>query len=157
MQRFIELGIAKRNERSLKSRGAIEFGSEHYPWIVMLHISFFTFLIMEVMVTDKELSILWPLWLTIFIIAQLGRIWVILSLGKHWNTKILVLPDAPLIVRGPYKYVKHPNYIIVAVEILVLSLLFNGYLTAIFFTILNIWMMSVRIPAEERALKQYIK
>jgi methyltransferase len=147
--------LAKRNEQQLKNSGALEFGSGHYPWMVLLHIGFFTILIMEVAVLERELSSLWALWLTLFALAQLGRIWVISSLGKHWNTKIIVLPDAEVVAKGPYKYIRHPNYVIVATEILVISLLFNAYLTAIIFSLLNAWMMRVRIPLEEEALKQY--
>lgn len=90
-----------------------------------------------------------------FLIAQSGRIWVIRSLGKHWNTKIIVVPDADVVIKGPYKFFKHPNYIIVATEILVISLLFNAYYTAIIFSLLNVWMMMVRIPLEEKALKEH--
>ena len=139
----------------MKEKGAKEFGQSHYRWMVSMHLGFFLFLIIEVIVLKRELSEIWPLWLALFLIAQAGRIWVIMSLGKYWNTKIIVLPDADIVMKGPYKYVKHPNYLIVATEIIVIPLLFNAYLTAILFTLLNIWMMSVRIPLEERALRTY--
>jgi len=154
-QRFIELIIAKRNEKQLKNSGAIEFGADHYPWIVLLHIGFFTVLLSEVLLLERGLSALWPIWLLLFTLAQIGRIWVISSLGKHWNTKIIVLPSANVVTKGPYKFLKHPNYIIVATEILVLSLLFNAYFTAIIFSLLNLWMMRVRIPIEEQALQEH--
>lgn len=83
---------------------------------------------------ERDVAGLWPIWLTLFLIAQSGRIWVISSLGKHWNTKIIVVPNAEVVIKGPYKYFKHPNYIIVATEIIVISLLFNAYYTAIFFS-----------------------
>lgn len=155
IQRLVELVIAKRNERQLKNRGAIEFGTEHYPWMVLLHFGFFTFLIMEVVGLKRDLSSIWYLWLTLFAIAQMGRVWVISSLGEYWNTKIVVLPNAEVIAKGPYKYIKHPNYVIVATEILVLSLLFNAFFTAIIFSLLNAWMMWVRIHVEEQALKEH--
>jgi methyltransferase len=155
LQRIVELVIAKRNERQLKNGGAIEFGTEHYPWIVLLHTGFFMSLIMEVVFLERPLSALWYIWLTLFALAQWGRVWVIRSLGKHWNTKIIVLPNAEVIAKGPYKYVRHPNYVIVATEIMVLSLLFNAFFTAILFSLLNAWMMKVRIPVEEQALKEH--
>lgn len=154
IQRSIELLIAKRNERQLKKNGAIEFGTGHYPWMVLLHTGFFTVLIIEVITLDRELSTLWILWLTLFVIAQVGRIWVIQTLGKYWNTKIIVIPNSEVIVKGPYKYVKHPNYVIVASEIIVISLLFNAYITAVIFSLLNAWMMKIRIPLEEQALRE---
>ncbi|CAH0216989.1 isoprenylcysteine carboxyl methyltransferase family protein [Peribacillus sp. NPDC101481] len=155
IQRLVELYIAKQNEKQLKAAGAVEYGESHYRWMVLMHLSFFIVLIIEVIVLERNMSGLWPIWLTLFIIAQSGRIWVIRSLGKHWNTKIIVVPDADVVIKGPYKYFKHPNYIIVATEILVISLLFNAYYTAIIFSLLNVWMMTVRIPLEEKALKEH--
>ncbi|MFF2497823.1 isoprenylcysteine carboxyl methyltransferase family protein [Peribacillus sp. NPDC058075] len=155
IQRLVELYIAKQNEKQLKAAGAVEYGESHYRWMVLMHLSFFIVLIIEVIMLERNMSGLWPIWLTLFLIAQSGRIWAIRSLGKHWNTKIIVVPDADVVIKGPYKYVKHPNYIIVATEILVISLLFNAYYTAIIFSLLNVWMMTVRIPMEEKALKEH--
>ncbi|MFJ8067464.1 isoprenylcysteine carboxyl methyltransferase family protein [Peribacillus sp. NPDC096447] len=155
IQRLGELYIAKQNEKQLKAAGAVEYGESHYRWMVLMHLSFFIVLIIEVVVLERNMSGLWPIWLTLFLIAQSGRIWAIRSLGKHWNTKIIVVPDADVVIKGPYKYFKHPNYIIVATEILVISLLFNAYYTAIIFSLLNVWMMTVRIPLEEKALKEH--
>ncbi|MCK1982502.1 MULTISPECIES: isoprenylcysteine carboxyl methyltransferase family protein [Peribacillus] len=155
IQRLVELYIAKQNEKQLKAAGAVEYGESHYRWMVLMHLSFFIVLIIEVIMLERNMSGLWPIWLTLFLIAQSGRIWAIRSLGKHWNTKIIVVPDADVVIKGPYKYFKHPNYIIVATEILVISLLFNAYYTAIIFSLLNVWMMTVRIPLEEKALKEH--
>jgi methyltransferase len=155
IQRMFELYIAKQNEKQLKAAGAVEYGESHYSWMVLMHLSFFIVLIIEVVVLERDVSGLWPIWLTLFLIAQSGRIWVIRSLGKHWNTKIIVVPDADVVIKGPYKYFKHPNYIIVATEIIVISLLFNAYYTAVIFSLLNVWMMTVRIPLEEKALKEH--
>ncbi|WP_141236017.1 isoprenylcysteine carboxyl methyltransferase family protein, partial [Peribacillus simplex] len=155
IQRLVELYIAKQNEKQLKAAGAVEYGESHYRWMVLMHLSFFIVLIIEVVVLERDMSGLWPIWLTLFLIAQSGRIWAIRSLGKHWNTKIIVVPDADVVIKGPYKYFKHPNYIIVATEILVICLLFNAYYTAIIFSLLNVWMMMVRIPLEEKALKEH--
>ena len=155
IQRLVELYIAKQNEKQMKAGGAIEYGESHYKWMVLMHLSFFIVLIIEVVGLERDISGLWPIWLPLFLIAQSGRIWVIRSLGKHWNTKIIVVPDADVVIKGPYKFFKHPNYIIVATEILVISLLFNAYYTAIIFSLLNVWMMTVRIPLEEKALKEH--
>ncbi|CAN7239503.1 isoprenylcysteine carboxylmethyltransferase family protein [Peribacillus frigoritolerans] len=155
IQRLVELYIAKQNEKQLKAGGAIEYGESHYKWMVLMHLSFFIVLIIEVFALERDISGIWPIWLTLFLIVQSGRIWVIRSLGKHWNTKIIVVPDAEVVIKGPYKFFKHPNYIIVATEILVICLLFNAYYTAIIFSLLNVWMMMVRIPLEEKALKEH--
>ncbi|MFJ7636955.1 isoprenylcysteine carboxyl methyltransferase family protein [Peribacillus sp. NPDC097264] len=155
LQRLAELYIAKQNEKQMKRIGGVEYGVDHYRWMVLLHLSFFLALIFEVVGFTRAFSPLWPIWLSLFLLAQVGRVWVIMSLGKHWNTKIIVVPDAEVIIKGPYRYVKHPNYLIVATEIIVISLLFNAYYTAMIFSLLNVWMMSVRIPLEERALKEH--
>lgn len=152
LQRIMELYIAKGNERWMKENGGIEYGRSHYPWIVVMHVGFFLVLIMEVVLFDKGLSRNWMLWGTLFLVAQAIRIWALTSLGKYWNTKIIVIPNATAVSKGPYKFIKHPNYVIVAIEILVIPLLFNAYFTAGLFTLLNLSMMAIRIPAEERAL-----
>ena len=153
IQRLVELFIAKQNEKWMKSQGAFEAGASHYPYMVAMHICFFVALIAEVIGLDRGLSAVWPLFLTLFLLAQLLRVWCLSSLGKYWNTKIIVLPHAKVVRKGPYKWIRHPNYLIVATELMVLPLLFNAYLTALLFTLLNMWMMSVRIPVEEQALK----
>ena len=153
IQRLVELRIAKRNEQYMKQRGAIEFAQSHYPFIVALHILFLCSLLLEYLVKSPSLNVLWVLLLTLFFLLQISRIWVIKSLGHFWNTKIIVLPNANLVKKGPYKWISHPNYVIVALEILVIPLIFQAYFTAVIFTILNMVMMLVRIPAEEAALK----
>ncbi|MDW0116019.1 isoprenylcysteine carboxylmethyltransferase family protein [Sporosarcina thermotolerans] len=154
LQRLIELFIARRNEKWMKSQGAFEAGATHYPFMVGLHILFFISLLTEVLFFNRELSLIWPFLLAIFLVTQLLRIWCLSSLGKFWNTKIIVLPNAQVVRKGPYKWIRHPNYIIVATELLVLPLLFNAFFTAVLFTLLNCWMMTVRIPTEEKALKE---
>jgi methyltransferase len=152
LQRIFELVIARQNETRLKNKGGLEFGTSHYPWMVLMHIGFFCFLMMEVTLLHKTLSSIWPVWLSLFLLAQIGRIWVITTLGLYWNTKIIVVPDAEVVASGPYKYIKHPNYLIVAIEIIVISMLFHAVITAAVFTCLNAMMMRIRIPIEERAL-----
>lgn len=154
LQRLVELIVAKRNEKWMRGQGAFEAGAAHYPVMVSMHIAFFISLIAEVFLFDKVLSPVWILFLIIFLVAQVARIWCLTSLGKFWNTKIIILPGADVVRKGPYKWVRHPNYVIVATELLVLPLLFSAYFTAIIFSLLNVWMMSVRIPSEEKALKE---
>ncbi|BAQ12044.1 isoprenylcysteine carboxyl methyltransferase [Bacillus sp. OxB-1] len=153
IQRLVELAIAKRNEKWMRRQGAFEAGAEHYPVMIMMHAAFFVSLIMEVAMLDRPLSPFWHFLLPIFLLAQLMRVWCLSSLGKYWNTKILVVPGADVVRKGPYKWLRHPNYVVVSIEILVLPLLFSAYFTALVYSLLNIWMLSVRIPAEEKALR----
>ena len=153
LQRIVEIIIAKENEKWMKAKGAIEFGKEHYPYIVLVHVFFLISFLFEVSYYEKTLSPLWPGLLAIFIFAQVLRYWCLYSLGRFWNTKILILPNVSVISNGPYKFIRHPNYIVVAIELLIIPLLFNAFLTATFFSILNAMLMTFRIPMEEKALK----
>jgi methyltransferase len=152
LQRLAELTIAKKNEQWMKSKGAIEVGKEHYPFMVLLHSAFFLVMLLEVIWFSKELSPLWPVLLTLFCLTQLLRVWSLTSLGKYWNTKIIVLPNTEIVKKGPYKFIRHPNYLIVVIEIILIPILFQAYWTAIIFSILNLWILSIRIPLEEKAL-----
>lgn len=154
IQRLVELAVAKRNEKWMRSQGAIEVGASHYKWMVLMHSAFFISLLAEVLVFNRPLPSLWGLLLAIFLLMQVLRVWCLSSLGRFWNTKILILPGANVQKRGPYQWIRHPNYVIVTTELLVLPLLFGAYFTAGLFFVLNIWMLSVRIPAEERALRE---
>lgn len=151
-QRVIELIIAKSNERWMTERGGIKLGEEHYKWFILLHGLFFLSIILEVLFQTERTQSLNIFLFTIFIVTQLGRIWCIATLGRFWNTKIIVLPRVALIRKGPYKYVKHPNYIIVAVELFVIPLLFGAYITAILFPVFHLLLLRIRIPREEKAL-----
>ncbi|AIE60481.1 isoprenylcysteine carboxyl methyltransferase family protein [Bacillus methanolicus] len=155
IQRLLELIVAKQNEKWMKSQGAVEFGQKHYPVIVIVHLLFFFVLITEVQYFHKDISPLWPLLLFAFLAAQAIRIWALLSLGRYWNTKILVLPGASVVKKGPYKFLKHPNYCVVALEFVIIPIMFQAYFTAIIFSLLNILVLSIRIPVEERALKKF--
>ncbi|WP_246942481.1 isoprenylcysteine carboxyl methyltransferase family protein [Bacillus pinisoli] len=152
LQRLSELTIAKRNEKWMKSNGAIEVGQDHYPLMVLLHSSFFIAVLLEVVFLQTELSPIWPALVTVFALTQLLRIWSLATLGRYWNTKIIVMPNAKIVKNGPYKFLRHPNYVIVVVEILLIPILFQAYWTAVIFSLLNLWMLSVRIPLEEKAL-----
>jgi methyltransferase len=154
IQRLLELGIARRNEKWMKERGAIEFGMKHYQFIVLMHSLFFVVFIFEKVTFSRELSSFWPLLAAVFVCAQLIRVWAISSLGTFWNTKIIVLPNVEVVRKGPYRFIKHPNYLVVSIELLVVPLMFGAYVTACLFTLLNVIMLSIRIPAEEKALRE---
>lgn len=154
IQRFIELSYSKRNERLLKSKGAIEYGREHYPLIVLMHALFFVSMFVEFFFSgrNKELNILNYLFLVIFILLQFARIWVLISLGENWSTRILHVPGSKLVKKGPYKFLRHPNYIIVTGEIFCLPMMFNLYITAIVFSLINLILLGIRIKKENEAL-----
>ena len=153
IQRLVELLIAKRNEKSMLTKGAYEVGASHYKFMILLHASFFVSFLVEVVFFK---SIFTPnYWLlAVFLLLQLLRVWCLMSLGTFWNTRIIILPGAKVVEKGPYKFLRHPNYLVVCLEIAVLPLMFQAYVTAICFTILNLLMLSVRIPIEEKALKE---
>ncbi|WP_144510869.1 isoprenylcysteine carboxyl methyltransferase family protein [Bacillus sp. FJAT-22090] len=154
IQRITEVFIAKRNEKKMLAQGAYEVGASHYPYMVALHISFFVCLIAEVLFFDRSISPLFPLFILIFLFVQGLRIWCLTSLGTFWNTKIIILPGANVVKTGPYLFIRHPNYVVVCIEIALLPLMFQAYFTAIGFTLLNLAMLSVRIPLEEKALME---
>lgn len=147
LQRLGELWLSRRNTARLLARGAHEVGASHYPLIVAVHVLW--------------LATLWWLaparpidrfWLAMFALIELARIWVLASLGPRWTTRIIVLPQAPLVRRGPYRFVNHPNYVVVTAEIAVLPLVFGLWQVALVFSLLNAAALTVRIRAENRAL-----
>ena len=151
-QRLIELLIAKRNEKILKAQGAIEFDKNGYKAIAVMHVAFFISLISEKVFLQRTLNTYWFVFAVLFVGAQFLRYWAIKSLGVYWNTKILVLPNHQLINRGPYKYLRHPNYIAVIVEIAVIPLLFSCYITAIVVSVINLLLLNRRVRIEEMVL-----
>lgn len=155
LQRLLEVLYARSNERAMRRQGAIEVGAGHYKWIVLLHFLFFLSLVVEVWTMESGFGSGWQIFLVIFAIAQILRVWALTSLGRFWNTKILILPGAEKVKKGPYRWLPHPNYIVVALEIAALPLIFGAWRTALLFSILNaLLLLLVRIPAEEKALQQ---
>lgn len=148
-QRLGELAIAKRNTAALLARGAVETGASHYPLIVALHAAWLAALVGWVALTAPAIDL--PL-LAVFACLQAGRLWVLWSLGPFWTTRIITLPGAPLVRRGPYRFVRHPNYIVVILEIAVLPLVFDAWMLAVIFSVLNAALLYVRIGAEDQAL-----
>src|SRR6185437_5221404 len=146
--RLAELVYATRNTRALLAQGGVEIGRNHYVMIVLLHALWLASLWIFV---PADAAISWP-WLAVFVILQGLRVWVIASLGRFWTTRIVTLPGAPLVRRGPYRFVRHPNYLVVAGEILVLPLVFGAWRIALVFTLLNLAILAWRIRVEEQAL-----
>ncbi|WP_188205981.1 isoprenylcysteine carboxyl methyltransferase family protein [Alkalibacillus aidingensis] len=155
--RLLELMIAKSNARYQVERGGVEIKESYYPLIVLTHILFLISLISESYLShgfETPFSITFFL---IFVTLQLLRIWVILSLGRAWNTKVIVNPNEGLLVRnGLYRYIKHPNYWIVFLELVFIPLLFSAYWTAMVFPVLHVLLMLKRIPVENEALRRYL-
>lgn len=152
VQRLIELFYSRRNERRLRARGAIERGAGHYPVMVGIHVLWLASTLVEGLLRGPEPPVWWPLPLAAFLLVQPLRYWVILTLGMNWNTRILVVPGGKLVRSGPYRYFPHPNYVVVAVEVLTFPLIFGAWITAIVFSLLNAGLLFVRIRTENRAL-----
>jgi methyltransferase len=147
-QRLAELLLARRNTAVLLARGAEEHGRAHYPLIVILHAAWLG--VLWLLAPGRSIS--WPL-IAIFVLLQAARVWVIATLGERWTTKIIVVPGAPLVRRGPFRFVDHPNYLVVAAEIAVLPLAFGLVEVALVFTLLNAAVLAIRIRTENRALR----
>jgi methyltransferase len=146
-QRLFELWLSNRNTRRLLEQGAVEHGAGHYPLIVAVHAAWLATLWW--LAPGRPIN--WAM-VAIFVLLQLARLWVLATLGGRWTTRIIVLPDAPLVRSGPYRFVDHPNYWIVAFELAVLPLAFGLIWVALAFATLNAAVLSVRIRAENRAL-----
>ena len=146
-QRLGELVLARRNTARLLARGAVEHGAAHYPLIVALHAAWLVSMV--VLGWDEPLR---PGWLAAFVVLQVLRAWVLATLGPRWTTRIVVLPE-PLVARGPFRLIPHPNYAVVAAEIAVAPMVLGLIWVAILFSIMNAaLLLGVRIPAENRAL-----
>ncbi|WP_184550643.1 isoprenylcysteine carboxylmethyltransferase family protein [Mucilaginibacter sp. FT3.2] len=150
VQRLFELLIAARNERWLLTHGAVEFGKEHYPFMVTLHTLFIISLLVEYVYRSPVAVNYYGI--AFFLILIFLKVYVISTLGKYWNTKIYRIPASKPVSSGIYKYIKHPNYVIVIFEIAVIPLSFHLFFTAVCFTILNAMMLYVRIKKENEAL-----
>ena len=148
LERLIELGYARRNTRLLLEAGGIEVGSSHYPLIVGLHAAWLV-AIAATVPPDAAVSV--PL-LILFVVLQGLRAWVLLSLGRYWTTRVITLPGAPLVRRGPYRFLRHPNYLVVGAEIAVLPLAFGAWMVAVAFSALNAALLAWRIAVEDQAL-----
>jgi methyltransferase len=150
LQRLAELAYARANTRRLLAAGAVEVGAGHMPLIVAVHAGWLAALFFLVPATAP---VSYPL-LAIYVVLQLGRLWVIVTLGPRWTVRVIALPGAPLVTDGPYRYCRHPNYAIVATEIAILPLAFGAWQIALVFSVLNGAVLMHRIRVEENALAQ---
>jgi methyltransferase len=147
VQRLAELLLARRNTARLLVAGAIETGRSHYPWMVALHAAWLVSLWLYG--RDRPVD---PILLIVFLLLQVGRIWAIASLGRRWTTRVIVMPGERLVSRGPYRWLRHPNYVIVALEIAVVPLALGLPVLALIFTVLNAAVLYRRIRVENAAL-----
>jgi methyltransferase len=155
LQRLLELAYSRRNERRLRARGAVERGAGHYPLMVGLHVLWLVSTLAEGLLRGPEIPAWWPLPLAAFLLVQPLRYWAIVSLGTNWTTRVLVVPGVKLVKSGPYRYLPHPNYVVVAVEVLTFPLIFGAWITALVFSVLNATILFVRIRTENRALREH--
>lgn len=149
-QRVAEVAVSNRNHRQLLANGGIEFGREHYPFMVALHIAWVSALLLAV---PPQAPPNQPL-LALFIVLQLVRVWVMLTLGSLWTTRVILLPGARRVRSGPYRFLKHPAYVNVSLELAVAPLMFGAWPVAVAATALNLVVMRLRIPVENRALEE---
>jgi len=147
-QRLIELAVAAANTRRLLAQGAREVGRAHYPLFILLHGSW---LVAIAVTTPLERQPIWPL-LGVFVLLQAARLWVVATLGRYWTTRIITLDGAPLVRRGPFRFVRHPNYLVVTCEIAMLPLAFANWPVALVWSVLNALLLQHRIRVEGAAL-----
>jgi isoprenylcysteine carboxyl methyltransferase (ICMT) family protein YpbQ len=147
VQRLIELWWAKQNERRLLGAGGIEYGRPHLWLLVLLHAAWLTG--MWLMAYDHPVS---TVFLALFIVLQIGRFWVLATLGRRWTISVIVVPGERLVACGPYRWLRHPNYAVVIGEIAVVPLALGLPIYALVFSILNAMVLAIRVPAENAAL-----
>jgi methyltransferase len=148
LQRLSELVIARRNTAALLARGAVEHGAAHYPVMVLLHASW----VLGLWWLGWSAEIIWPL-MALYLVLQGFRLWILASLGRRWTTRILTVPGETLVARGPYRFMRHPNYALVLLEVPLLPLAFGLTGFAVLFGVLNIAMLAWRIRIENAALQ----
>lgn len=150
LQRLGELLLAERNTRRLLAKGAHEIGRGHYPFMVAVHAGWL--IVLWLLGPGPPIEIV-PL--IVYVILQVARVWVIATLGERWTTRIIILPGQPLVRHGPYRWLDHPNYLIVVGEIAILPLVFGLPVVAAFFSVLNAIVLWVRIREENQALASH--
>jgi len=152
-QRLFELRLSRRHARALRARGAIEHGAAHFPLLVLVHVLLPLGILFEVFALGARPPALWPLWAALFAGGQLLRYAAIRALGESWNVRVLVVPGAPLVRSGPYRFLRHPNYVAVVLELFAAPMIFGAWRTAVVVSALNALALAVRIRCEEAALR----
>lgn len=148
VQRLAELVWAQRNTARLKADGGVETGAGHYPLFVVLHAAWLGWLAWAAV---QGPAVVWG-WVVLFLALQAGRVWVLAALGRYWTTRIVTVPGAPLVANGPYRFMRHPNYLIAWAEIVVLPLAFGLWAEAAIFGVLKAALLAWRIRVEDAAL-----
>lgn len=152
-ERGFELALSRRNAARVGARGAVEHGTDHYPWIVALHTAWPLGIVAELLLGLARPPAWWPAALAALIVAQALRLAAMHALGDRWNTRILVVPGEPPVAGGIYRWLPHPNYVGVVIELAAAPLMFGAWRTAIVASAINAVLLSIRIRAEERALR----
>lgn len=157
VERLAELVLSTRHLAWSAERGGREFGAGHYPAMVLLHSAFLLGAVVEVLVANRPFHawLGWPM-LVVVVTAQLLRWWCIRALGNQWTTRVVVVPGASLVTAGPYRWLRHPNYLAVVAEGFALPLVHTAWVTAAVFTVLNAWLLTVRIRTEDAALRSLV-
>jgi methyltransferase len=152
-ERVVELVVSTRNLAWSRARGGVEFGERHYPTMVVLHSGLLVGCLVEAIALHRPFlpALGWPM-LALVVAAQVLRWWCITTLGPRWNTRVVVIPDAPRLTGGPYRFFPHPNYVAVVVEGVALPLVHTAWITAVVFTVLNAALLRTRIGVENSAL-----
>jgi methyltransferase len=155
-ERLLELRLARRNAKRALAEGGVEAGASHFRWMQLLHASFLLCCALEVSWFDRNfdprLGI--PMF-ALLLAAQALRYWTIATLGPRWTVRVIARPGLPVVTTGPYRWIRHPNYLAVVLEGLAIPLIYSAWLTALAFTILNAWLLRVRIAVEERTLVEH--
>ena len=153
LERLAELVVSQRNTAWSLSRGGREHGAGHYPYMVVLHTGLLVGALAEVLLTERPYVpvLAWTM-LALVVLAQALRWWCITTLGKRWSTRVVVVPGLPLVTGGPYRWLRHPNYVAVVVEVFALPLVHSAWLSALVFTLANAALLRVRIGVEDAAL-----
>jgi len=156
LERLVELVISNRNARLAMEQGGIEVGQKHYKVMVVLHSLFLPACLLEVVLLDRLFSPVLGLTMFILVLATMAlRYWAVTSLGTRWNTRVLVVPGLPAVTKGPYRWIRHPNYVAVVIELFALPMVHGAWMTATGFTVLNFFLLKTRIRVEEEALAQH--
>ena len=148
LQRLGELWLSRRNARRLLAEGGREIGAGHYPVLIAIHVGWLAAIFFLV---PADAPVYWPV-IAAYLVVQAGRIWVISSLGRFWTTRVFDMPTAPLVKRGPYRWLRHPNYVVVALEVALLPLAFGAWGIALIFSLANLAILGWRLRIENAAL-----
>jgi methyltransferase len=156
VQRLIELRVSSQNTRRAMARGAVEAGAAHYRWMVALHATFLGACVAETWVWSRPwIPVLGWTMLTVLAAAMVVRYWVIATLAGRWTTRVVYIPGDPLVTRGPFRWLRHPNYLVVATEIAALPLVHAAWITAVVYTVANGFLLRRRIAVEENLLARF--